>query len=321
VLTGIIERETTMVVILYGRIEMILLVALAAISLFLTNMGTRSNSIIVAADIDPSNCQESEMTQACKGPYQMKHAFYFYPKLWSDTLDVFNETDLIRCLDARPRWVQFVGDSTLRMIYLELVAMYYQIYIDHLNNKVPHQMEDKTTNISWVFKGKFMHSTDPRFEDMDVNNEFLVNISKSGRFPDAIVFSLGAHELITWSGRKQPTIGVEKFMHDVDDFLIFLDELGFFNRTNVYFTNMNSLRGWRFQFPELSKLRDYACEEQKYACKAFKAKGARVLDLYSISNPYADLADKPGLHYKKPVLTEQVKAIFYDICKREGLAK
>lgn len=258
------------------------------------------------------------MTQACRGEFQTKHAFYFYPKLWSDTLH-FNVTHLRQCLDARPRWIQFMGDSTLRYIYLELVAQYYDVYIDHLNNKVPHEMTDRTTNVSWVFKGKFMRTPYAHLESLDVNNDFLRNMSIAQKFPDAIVFAIGAHELMTWSGRKQPTLSVETFMQDTNDFLDFLEKYEFFNKTQVYFVNMNSLRGWRFSLEELGRLRDYACEEQKYACEAFKARGARVLDLYSISNPYADLADKPGVHYKVPVLTEQVKAIIYDMCKREGL--
>jgi hypothetical protein len=270
--------------------------------------------------IDPSSCQESEMAEACKGPYQRKHAFYMYPKLWSDTMN-FNETDLRHCLDSSPRWIQFMGDSTLRYIYLELISLYYNVHIDHLKNTVPHEMTDRTTKLSWVFKGKFMRSVDPFFEAMDVNNDFLTNMTKANKFPDVIIFSIGAHELITWSGRKQPHLNVESFMKDTDDFLQFIEDHQFFKNSVVYFVNMNSLRGWRFQFDELSRLRDYACEEQKYACKAFKSKGARVLDLYSISNPYPDLADKPGVHYKNPVMTEQVKAIIYDVCKREGKAK
>ena len=284
---------------------------------YLTIISTFLYVRLVVTEINPAKCFESEMREACRGKYQQKHAFFTLPDRWSDTLS-FSNQDLVKCLDSKPRWIHFAGDSTSRNLFSELLTNYYNVSTNYLDNGLPHELSSKPTKISWAFKGKWMKS----YSNVayDVNNEIFHNMSVTKNFPDVLFIGIGAHELMSWSGRKSPIVSVDIFIKETDEFLALLEKWSFFNnsKTAVYFTNMNSLRGWRISFDAMSNLRDYACEQQKYACRAFRAKGARVIDMFGISNERPDLADKAGLHYHRPVVTEQVKSLIYDVCKSEA---
>lgn len=88
--------------------------------------------------------------------------------------------------------------------------------------------------VTYLFRSKMMRQRRPRHcrtaED-DLHDGFFQACARSGVWPDALIFSVGSHEALTWSKGPLPTYDLGELQQDSRDFLSWLrDGLSFTGR-------------------------------------------------------------------------------------------
>ena len=148
------------------------------------------------------------------------------------------EGEARRCLRKSWPWIHLTGDSHARNLFDGIAAFLGCPVQEKQDDAVRYDTLNECSlagaRITYLFRGKMMRQRRPRFcrtaED-DLHDAFFNESARLGVWPDALIFSVGSHEAISWGKGPLPTYDLGELQQDTHDFLSWLrDGLGFAGR-------------------------------------------------------------------------------------------
>eukprot|EP00897_Mesotaenium_endlicherianum_P002086 jgi/Mesen1/1905/ME000143S00963 len=151
-------------------------------------------------------------------------------------------------------------------------------------------------------------------EEHDLNNAFLDSLTEPGADqPDYLVLSVGAHEVIGWSGRPQVELNMDVFRSDVEELLALLRRT--FTRGKVIWWKAHQIWPGKVRDADYYLVKEYHRLYQEYAYRRFTEEGHIVADFFQTTADRPDLLYSPdGVHYGGGALRLHSEIVANIIC-------
>ncbi|GJP77380.1 hypothetical protein CLOP_g7782 [Closterium sp. NIES-67] len=173
--------------------------------------------------------------------------------------------------------------------------------------------------VTYLFRGKMARQRHPEPgtpEQRDLNDQFLMNMTRKGGRPDFIVMNVGVHEVMGWGKRPAPDLSFDSFREDTEKLLDLLKRT--YGGGSVVWWKGNYIWPGAVLMEEYFQVQQFHELYQAHAYRRFQEAGHVVADFYQTTRDRPELvASQDGTRYSVEVMVLHAKIIANILCNHK----